>query len=225
MKLKILIVEDDLKLKRIIKDFLLNENFNIIETDNGEDALELYFSEKPNLIILDLMIPKLNGFEVLKEIRFHNKDIPIIMLTARGDEEDILKGYDFKVNEYIIKPVSMKILVAKVKSFLRKDLVNSELIFKDLTLNTKERTLKVKDNFIDISQKEFEILTLFLKNKNKVLTREEIITSLWGYDYYGDIRAIDSQIKRLRKKINQDYILTVRGLGYKLKEENDENKK
>ncbi|MDP0488465.1 MAG: response regulator transcription factor [Fusobacterium sp. JB019] len=223
MNLKILIVEDDLKLRRIIKDFLLNEKFNILETDNGEDALDLYFSKKPNLIILDLMIPKLNGFEVLKEIRTHNKDIPIIMLTARGDEDDILKGYNLKINEYIIKPVSMKILVAKVKAFLRKDLNNQEIIFKDLILNIDKRTVKIKDEFIEISQKEFEILNLFLKNKNKVLTREEIITSLWGYEYSGDIRAVDSQIKRLRKKINRNYILTVRGLGYKLEEDKNEN--
>ncbi|MDP0494358.1 MAG: response regulator transcription factor [Fusobacterium sp. JB021] len=223
MNLKILIVEDDLKLRRIIKDFLLNEKFNILETDNGEDALDLYFSKKPNLIILDLMIPKLNGFEVLKEIRTHNKDIPIIMLTARGEEDDILKGYNLKINEYIIKPVSMKILVAKVKAFLRKDLNNQEIIFKDLILNIDKRTVKIKDEFIEISQKEFEILNLFLKNKNKVLTREEIITSLWGYEYSGDIRAVDSQIKRLRKKINRNYILTVRGLGYKLEEDKNEN--
>jgi len=223
MNLKILIVEDDLKLRRIIKDFLLNEEFNILETGNGEDALDLYFSKKPNLIILDLMIPKLNGFEVLKEIRTHNKDIPIIMLTARGEEDDILKGYNLKINEYIIKPVSMKILVAKVKAFLRKDLNNQEIIFKDLILNIDKRTVKIKDEFIEISQKEFEILNLFLKNKNKVLTREEIITSLWGYEYSGDIRAVDSQIKRLRKKINRDYILTVRGLGYKLEEDKNEN--
>lgn len=223
MNLKILIVEDDLKLRRIIKDFLLNEEFNILETGNGEDALDLYFSKKPNLIILDLMIPKLNGFEVLKEIRTQNKDIPIIMLTARGEEDDILKGYNLKINEYIIKPVSMKILVAKVKAFLRKDLNNQEIIFKDLILNIDKRTVKIKDEFIEISQKEFEILNLFLKNKNKVLTREEIITSLWGYEYSGDIRAVDSQIKRLRKKINRDYILTVRGLGYKLEEDKNEN--
>ena len=223
MNLKILIVEDDLKLRRIIKDFLLNEEFNILETGNGEDALDLYFSKKPNLIILDLMIPKLNGFEVLKEIRTQNKDIPIIMLTARGEEDDILKGYNLKINEYIIKPVSMKILVAKVKAFLRKDLNNQEIIFKDLILNIDKRTVKIKDEFIEISQKEFEILNLFLKNKNKVLTREEIITSLWGYEYSGDIRAVDSQIKRLRKKINRNYILTVRGLGYKLEEDKNEN--
>jgi len=224
MDLKILIVEDDLKLKRIIKDFLLNENFNIIEADNGEKALDLYFSEKPNLIILDLMIPKLNGFEVLSEIRAHNETIPIIILTAKSEEENILKGYNLKVNEYIIKPVSMKILVAKVKAFLRENLTNDEIRFEDITLNLKERTVKIENEFINIPQKEFELLYLFIKNKNKVLTREQIITSLWGYEYSGGIRAIDSQIKRLRKKINGDYIITVRGLGYKMKGDKYENK-
>ncbi|MFA6708349.1 MAG: response regulator transcription factor [Fusobacterium sp.] len=224
MDLKILIVEDDLKLKRIIKDFLLNENFNIIEAENGEKALDLYFSEKPHLIILDLMIPKLNGFEVLREIRAHNENIPIIILTAKSEEENILKGYNLKVSEYIIKPVSMKILVAKVKAFLRENLANDEIRFEDIILNLKERTVKIENEFIIIPQKEFELLYLFIKNKNKVLTREQIITSLWGYDYSGGIRAIDSQIKRLRKKIKKDYIITVRGLGYKMKGDDYENK-
>lgn len=224
MDLKILIVEDDLKLKRIIKDFLLNEDFSVIEADNGEKALDLYFSNKPDLIILDLMIPKLNGFEVLSEIRTHNETIPIIILTAKSEEENILKGYNLKVNEYIIKPVSMKILVAKVKAFLRGNLANDEIRFEDITLNLKERTVKIENEFINIPQKEFELLYLFIKNKNKVLTREQIITSLWGYEYSGGIRAIDSQIKRLRKKINGDYIITVRGLGYKMKGDKYENK-
>lgn len=224
MDLKILIVEDDLKLKRIIKDFLLNEDFSVIEADNGEKALDLYFSNKPDLIILDLMIPKLNGFEVLSEIRTHNETIPIIILTAKSEEENILKGYNLKVNEYIIKPVSMKILVAKVKAFLRGNLTNDEIRFEDITLNLKERTVKIENEFINIPQKEFELLYLFIKNKNKVLTREQIITSLWGYEYSGGIRAIDSQIKRLRKKINGDYIITVRGLGYKMKGDKYENK-
>lgn len=219
MNLKILIVEDDLKLRKIMKDFLSHENFLVIEASDGETALNLYLLEKPDLIILDLMIPLLNGFQVLKEIRNNNKNLPIIMLTARGNEEDILKGYSLKLNEYIIKPISMKVLIAKVKSFLRNDLNNQEIKFKNIILNKEKRNLLLNDKAIELSQKEFEILNLFITNKNQVLTREQIITSLWGYDYCGDTRAVDSQIKRLRKKLNGKYIKTVRGLGYKLEEE------
>lgn len=219
MNLKILIVEDDLKLRKIMKDFLSHENFLVIESSNGEDALNSYFLEKPDLIILDLMIPLLNGFQVLEEIRNHNKSLPIIMLTARGNEEDILKGYNLKLNEYIIKPISMKVLMAKVKSFLRNDLNSQKIKFKNIVLNKEKRNLILNDEAIELSQKEFEILNLFITNKNQVLTREQIITSLWGYDYCGDTRAVDSQIKRLRKKLDGKYIKTVRGLGYKLEEE------
>ena len=219
MENKILIVEDEYKLRRIMKDFLLKENYKVIEASDGEEACDLFFSEKPNLIVLDVMLPKLDGFEVLKEIREFDKTIPVIMLTARANEEDILKGYDLNVDEYIIKPVSLKILVAKIKAFLRNKNGLETVEFGELKINQGSMEVKMKDEILDLSSKEFELLMLLIKNKGQVLSRDKIITSLWGYDYEGDLRAVDSQIKRLRKKLDSKYIVTVRGAGYKIEEE------
>lgn len=220
MDIKILVVEDEPKLRKIIKDFLTKENFNVLEASNGLEALDKFFLEKPNLIILDLMLPKLNGFEILKEIRNQNKNLPVIMLTARNSEEDILKGYELKINEYIVKPISMKVLVAKVKSFLRDDDTKVDFIkFGNLSLFINDRKLSIDGDNILLSQKETELLSFFIINNSQILTREQIITYLWGYDYEGDERSVDSIIKRIRKKLNGKYITTVRGLGYKIVEE------
>ncbi len=231
MENKILIVEDEYKLRRIMKDFLLKENYKVIEASDGEEACDLFFSEKPNLIVLDVMLPKLDGFEVLKEIREFDKTIPVIMLTARANEEpvimltaraneeDILKGYDLNVDEYIIKPVSLKILVAKIKAFLRNKNGLETIEFGELKINQGSMEVTMNDETLDLSSKEFELLMLLIKNRGQVLSRDKIITSLWGYDYEGDLRAVDSQIKRLRKKLNSKYIVTVRGAGYKIEEE------
>lgn len=220
MDIKILVVEDEPKLRKIIKDFLTKENFNVLEASDGLEALDKFFLEKPNLIILDLMLPKLNGFEILKEIRNQNKNLPVIMLTARNSEEDILKGYELKINEYIVKPISMKVLVAKVKSFLRDDDTKVDFIkFGNLSLFINDRKLSIDGDNILLSQKETELLSFFIINNSQILTREQIITYLWGYDYEGDERSVDSIIKRIRKKLNGKYITTVRGLGYKIVEE------
>lgn len=216
---KILLVEDEWKLRRIATDFLKKENFNVIEAEDGEIALNYIITEKFDLIILDLMLPKINGWELLKEIREKDSTIPVIMMTARGSEEDILKGYDMKADEYIVKPVSMKVLVAKVKAFLRIHNLGDILSFGDITINSETRDIRMNGNSLDLSQKEYELLMLFIKNKGQVLSRERIITSLWGYDYDGDIRAVDSQIKRIRKKLEGKYIKTIRGAGYKIEEE------
>lgn len=216
---KILLVEDEWKLRRIATDFLKKENFNVIEAEDGEIALNYIITEKFDLIILDLMLPKINGWELLKEIREKDSTIPVIMMTARGSEEDILKGYEMKADEYIVKPVSMKVLVAKVKAFLRIHNLGDILSFGDITINSETRDIRMNGNSLDLSQKEYELLMLFIKNKGQVLSRERIITSLWGYDYDGDIRAVDSQIKRIRKKLEGKYIKTIRGAGYKIEEE------
>lgn len=216
---KILLVEDEWKLRRIATDFLKKENFNVIEAEDGEIALNYIITEKFDLIILDLMLPKINGWELLKEIREKDSTIPVIMMTARGSEEDILKGYDMKADEYIVKPVSMKVLVAKVKAFLRMHNLGDTISFGDITINSETRDIRMNGNSLDLSQKEYELLMLFIKNKGQVLSRERIITSLWGYDYDGDIRAVDSQIKRIRKKLEGKYIKTIRGAGYKIEEE------
>ncbi len=218
MEKKILIVEDEHKLRRIIKDFLEHENYKVIEASDGEEGVDLFFSEKPDLIILDLMLPKLNGFEVLKEVREFNKDLPVIMLTAQGSEADILKGYELRVDEYILKPVSLKVLVAKVKAFLRSKNDTEEIIYKDIRINVEKMQVYIEDILVELSAREFELILYFIKNKGQVLSRDKIITTLWGYDYDGDLRAVDSQIKRLRKKLNGRYISTIRGVGYKLEE-------
>lgn len=219
MNKKILIVEDEWKLRRITSDFLKKDNFSVTEAGDGKEALDFILNENFDLIILDLMLPKINGWELLKEIRIKDSSVPVIMLTARGDEEDILKGYELKADEYIVKPVSMKILVAKVKALLRNHGLGEIITFNSLKLNIDTRDAYIDDEKLDLSQKEFELLLLFIKNKGQVLSRDRIITSLWGYDYDGDIRAVDSQIKRMRKKLSGRYIKTIRGAGYKLEEE------
>ncbi|MCI6152726.1 response regulator transcription factor [Fusobacterium perfoetens] len=219
MENKVLIVEDEVKLRRIMKDFLQKENYKVIESGDGIEAVDLFFSEKPDIIVLDVMLPGLNGFEVLKEIREIDKTIPVIMLTARGNEDDVLKGYELKVDEYIVKPVSLKVLVAKIKAFLRNKTTFETIIFGGLNINVESMEISLDGIPIDLSSKEFELLMFLIKNRNQVLTRDKIITSLWGYDYEGDLRAVDSQIKRLRKKLNGRYIVTVRGVGYKIEEE------
>ncbi len=219
MNKRILIVEDEWKLRRIASDFLRKEGFIVIEAEDGEQALDYIVSQNFDLIILDLMLPKINGWDLLKEIRIKDSALPVIMLTARGSEEDILKGYEMKADEYIVKPVSMKVLVAKVKAFLRIHSLADIITFGDLEINSTNREVKLTGNSLDLSQKEFELLLFFIKNKGQVLSRERIITSLWGYDYDGDIRAVDSQIKRIRKKLEGKYIKTIRGAGYKIEEE------
>ena len=219
MDKRILIVEDEWKLRRIASDFLKKEGFVVVEAEDGEEALDIIVSQNFDLIILDLMLPKINGWELLEEIRMKDSSIPVIMLTARGSEDDILKGYEMKADEYIVKPVSMKVLVAKVKAFLRIHSLGEVITFGGLTINSDTRDLKVDGVPVELSQKEFELLLFFIKNKGQVLSRDRIITSLWGYDYDGDIRAVDSQIKRIRKKLDGKYIKTIRGAGYKIEEE------
>ncbi len=219
MDKKILLVEDEWKLRRIATDFLKREKFKVVEASDGEEALDFILTEKFDLIILDLMLPKIDGWELLKEIREKDLTIPVIMLTARGSEDDILKGYELKADEYIVKPVSMKVLVAKVKAFLRIHNMGEVITFGDIVINIDSRDVKMKDISLELSQKEYELLLFFIKNKGQVLSRERIITSLWGYDYDGDIRAVDSQIKRIRKKLEGKYIKTIRGIGYKIEEE------
>lgn len=219
MDKRILIVEDEWKLRRIASDFLKKEGFVVVEAEDGEEALDIIVSQNFDLIILDLMLPKINGWELLEEIRMKDSSIPVIMLTARGSEDDILKGYEMKADEYIVKPVSMKVLVAKVKAFLRIHSLGEVITFGGLTINSDTRDLKLDGVPVELSQKEFELLLFFIKNKGQVLSRDRIITSLWGYDYDGDIRAVDSQIKRIRKKLDGKYIKTIRGAGYKIEEE------
>ncbi|WP_320046283.1 response regulator transcription factor [uncultured Ilyobacter sp.] len=215
MDKKILLAEDDWKLRRIASDFLKKEGYIVIEAEDGEQAIEFFFNNKIDLVILDIMMPKLNGWDVCREIRSEQENVPIIMLTAKGDEDDILKGYRLKTDEYVTKPVSLKILMAKIKALLRRNNNDSIIDMGKLVINDSSHVVTLDGEVLELSPREYEMLLYFVVNKGIALSREKIITSLWGYDYEGDRRAVDSQIKRIRKKLGGEYIETVRGVGYK----------
>lgn len=215
MDKNILLVEDDWKLRRVAADFLKAHGYNVFEADDGEKALEIYYEKKIDLAILDIMLPKVDGWSVCQEIRFENKELPVIMLTAKGEEEDILKGYELETDEYITKPVSLKILVAKIKALLKRNSPAEILVFEDLVINTTNHSANLDDKDMNLSPKEFEILHYMAINKGIALSRNKLVNNLWGYDYEGDVRIIDVHIMRLRKKLCGRFIYTVRGMGYK----------
>ncbi len=215
MAKKILLVEDDWKLRRITGDFLKAHGYEVLEAEDGERALEVYYSEKVDLAILDIMLPKMDGWEVCREIRIEDTELPVIMLTAKGEEEDVLKGYELEADEYITKPVSLKVLMAKVKALLRRNGAVEVMTFEDLIIDNTSHSVRLNEVEIELSSKEYELLYYMASNKGIALSREKIITALWGYDYDGDVRAVDSQIKRIRKKLEGRFIHTVRGVGYK----------
>ncbi len=215
MDKRILLAEDDWKLRRIASDFLKKEGYLVIEAENGEEAIELFFNNKIDLVILDIMMPILDGWDVCREIRSEQENIPVIMLTAKSNEDDILKGYGLKADEYITKPVSLRILMAKVKALLRRNNADSVINMGKLVINDSSHVVTFSGETLELSPREYEMLLYFVRNRGIALSREKIITSLWGYDYEGDQRAVDSQIKRIRKKLNGEYIETVRGVGYK----------
>ena len=215
MDKRILLAEDDWKLRRIASDFLKKEGYLVIEAENGEEAIELFFNNKIDLVILDIMMPILDGWDVCREIRSEQENIPVIMLTAKSNEDDVLKGYGLKADEYITKPVSLRILMAKVKALLRRNNADSVINMGKLIINDSSHVVTFSGETLELSPREYEMLLYFVRNRGIALSREKIITSLWGYDYEGDQRAVDSQIKRIRKKLNGEYIETVRGVGYK----------
>ncbi len=218
---KILIVDDESRMRKLLRDFLVRKSFTVLEAGDGEEALEVFYREKDlSLIILDVMMPKLSGFEVLKEIRETSK-IPVIMVTAKGDESDELQGFDLGVDEYIAKPFSPKILVARVEAILRRTSPEGEedkvLTAGDITLDRLAHQVTIDGRSIDLSYKEFELLAYFMENNGIALSREKILTSVWNYDYFGDARTIDTHVKKLRSKLGPqgDYIKTIWGMGYK----------
>ncbi|MEW8957061.1 response regulator transcription factor [Clostridium sp.] len=221
MKKTIMIVEDEARIRKLISDYLLREDFKVIEASNGKEALEIFNTMNLDLIILDIMMPVLDGFSVCKEIR-KISTVPIIILTARSEEDDELLGYDIGSDDYITKPFSPKVVVAKVKALLKrsdsKDTSQLNLLnFKDLTVNKLSHEVKLKEEIINLSPKEYDLLLYLIENKNIALSRENILNNVWGYDYDGDIRTVDTNIKRLREKLLQmsELIKTVRGSGYK----------
>ena len=215
----ILIADDEYRMRKLVCDFLKKENFSTIEAENGEKALEAFY-ENPriNLVILDVMMPTYDGWTVCREIRKTSK-VPIIMLTARSQEADQLFGFDIGVDEYITKPFSPNILVARVQALLRRTdgHINAVISFNGLEINQSGHYVSVNNNNIDFSPKEFELLLFLVENKEIALSREQILNSVWDYNFYGDVRTVDTHIKKIRQKLGakSEYIQTVRGLGYK----------
>ena len=218
--LKILVVDDESRMRKLVKDFLTKKNFQVLEAGNGEEAMDIFYEEKDiALIILDVMMPKMDGWEVCREIRKNSK-VPIIMLTARSDERDELLGFDLGVDEYISKPFSPKILVARVEAILRRTGQNKPedvISAGGIVIDKAAHLATVDGKPMELSFKEFELLTYFLENQGIALSREKILNSVWNYDYFGDARTIDTHVKKLRSKMGDkgEYIKTVWGMGYK----------
>lgn len=218
--LKIQVVDDESRMRKLVKDFLTKKNFQVLEAGNGEEAMDIFYEEKDiALIILDVMMPKMDGWEVCREIRKNSK-VPIIMLTARSDERDELLGFDLGVDEYISKPFSPKILVARVEAILRRTGQNNPedvISAGGIVIDKAAHLATVDGKPMELSFKEFELLTYFLENQGIALSREKILNSVWNYDYFGDARTIDTHVKKLRSKMGDkgEYIKTVWGMGYK----------
>lgn len=218
-RLKVLVVDDESRMRKLVKDFLTKQNFEVIEAENGEQAVDIFFSVKDiALIILDVMMPKMDGWQVCREIRQYSK-VPIIMLTAKSDEKDELLGFELGVDEYISKPFSPKILVARVEAILRRTNSLEEEVTEvgGIILDKAAHQVKIEGEIIDLSIKEFELLSYFIANQGVALSRERILNNVWNYDYFGDARTIDTHVKKLRSKMGSkgDYIKTIWGMGYK----------
>ncbi|MHD0316550.1 MULTISPECIES: response regulator transcription factor [Fusobacterium] len=214
---KILVVDDEWKIRKLIKDYLVREGYSVDEAGDGEEGLDLFFQTTYDIVILDIMMPKIDGWSVCRKIR-EESQVPIIMLTARADESDQLFGFELETDEYMIKPFNPKLLVAKVKALLRRDgkiVDKTYLEFGDLVIDTSKREVKLGDVILELTPKEYDLLYFFIENKGLALSREKILNSVWGWDYFGDSRTVDTHIKRLRKKIGDNFIQTVRGFGYK----------
>ncbi len=219
-RLKILVVDDESRMRKLVKDFLVKSGYEVVEAEDGSKALDIFYEQKDiALIILDVMMPQIDGWEVCREIRQYSK-VPVIMLTAKSDERDELQGFQLGVDEYISKPFSPKILVARVEAILRRTNQldkNENLEAGGIVINKAAHSVSIDGKSIELSYKEFELLTYFLENKGIALSREKILNSVWDYDYFGDARTIDTHVKKLRSKMGEkgDLIKTIWGMGYK----------
>ncbi len=217
---KILVVDDESRMRKLVKDFLVRNEYIVLEAQDGEEAINIFFEEKDiSLVILDVMMPKMDGWQVCRQIREYSK-VPIIMLTAKSDESDELLGFDLGVDEYISKPFSPKILVARINAILRRSgvLENEEgLKAGILEINKAAHIVQVNSENVELSYKEFELLVYFVENQGIALSREKILNNVWNYDYFGDARTIDTHVKKLRSKLKDagEYIKTIWGMGYK----------
>ena len=220
-KEKILVVDDETRIRKLIGDFLKNSNFEVIEAGDGEEALKIFYETKGiSLIILDVMMPKLDGYETLKEIRKDSK-VPVVLLTAKGEENDQVKGFMSGADDYVQKPFSPKILLARINAILRRnEPENKSIEIGDIKIDKQAHQVYVFAKPVDFSFKEFELLDYLMANKGIALTRENILNSVWNFDYYGDARTVDTHIKKVRQKLGKagDYIKTLWGYGYKFEE-------
>ena len=226
-KLKVLVVDDESRMRKLVKDFLVKSNYDVVEAEDGQQAVDIFFEQNDiALIILDVMMPRMDGWQVCREIRAYSK-VPIIMLTAKSDERDELQGFELGVDEYISKPFSPKILVARVDALLRRanKLGDDNTIeIGDIRVDIAAHLVYVNGQEIDLSYKEFELLVFFMENKGIALSREKILNNVWNYDYYGDARTIDTHVKKLRSKLGScgDYIHTIYRMGYKFEERKEQ---
>ncbi len=223
-KLKILVVDDESRMRKLVRDFLVKSNYEVVEAEDGAAALDIFFeSNDIDLVILDVMMPKMDGWQVCREIRAYSK-VPIIMLTAKADERDELQGFEMGVDEYISKPFSPKILVARVEAILRRtSQVTADRLLEvgGIRVDKAAHSVTVDGQAVELSYKEFELLSYFMENKGIALSREKILNSVWNYDYFGDARTIDTHVKKLRSKMGKkgDLIKTIWGMGYKFEVE------
>lgn len=222
--MKILVVDDESRMRKLVKDFLIKSNYEVLEAEDGSQALDIFFEHNDiDLIILDVMMPKIDGYQVCREIREYSK-VPIIMLTAKSDERDELMGFELGIDEYISKPFSPKILVARVEAILRRTnqaSTGEALEAGGIVVNKSAHSVTIDGQQVDLSYKEFELLAFFMENKGIALSREKILNSVWNYDYFGDARTIDTHVKKLRSKMGPkgDMIKTIWGMGYKFEAE------
>ena len=216
---KVLMVDDEARMRKLVKDFLAIKGYKVIEAEDGEQAVDIFFKEKDiGLVILDVMMPKMDGWEVCRTLRRYSQ-VPIIMLTARGDERDELQGFQLGVDEYISKPFSPKILVARIEAILRRGNAGTGEILEaaGIRVDKDAHEASVDGQPVDLSNKEFELLTYFMENQGMALSREKILNNVWNYDYFGDARTIDTHVKKLRSKLGEkgELIKTIWGMGYK----------
>lgn len=220
MNKTILIVDDELRIRKLIADFLVQEGYSILEANNGRIALELLAKEHVDLVILDVMMPEYDGWTVCKELR-KKSTIPVIMLTAKGEEVDQLFAFEIGADEYVTKPFSPKVLTARVNALFRRIEREKATVYDGLEINTTARQVSINDHSLDLSPKEYELLTYLTENSGKALSRQQILNQVWSYDYFGDLRTVDTHINRLRTKLGNKstFVQTIRGYGYRFEAE------
>ena len=220
----ILIIEDEKAIQNIIKAFLEDAGYTAVLADDGLEGIEKFHKFSPELVLLDLMLPKINGFAVCELIRKESQ-VPIIMLTARDDDESQMKGFDVLADDYITKPFTMPLVMRRIEAVLRRtehgnQAENTVIHYKDISLDADSFTVLVSGESVSLTTREFEILKLFLENQGRVFTRDNLLNMIWGYDYFGDAKIVNTHIKNIRRKLGVDYIETIRGMGYKIEKEN-----